>query len=256
MPEHLLWSRAAAIPIDIQMPRRIAIFQHAESEGPGYVRTWLELAGFEMDFVRWWKSPAQSAASIDSSWDGCVILGGAMNIYQHRDHPWLEQEKALISQLLSREVPILGICLGAQLLADQLGGRVFQNPHEEIGWWPIEFCAAAREIFPEFSREETFLHWHGDTFSLPQGAVPLGASSACSRQGFIYKKNVVAVQFHPEVDEPLLQDFCGDGTETWPSGPWVQSRQDILDQGQKLCRLGNAMMLPFLEHLFDGLRER
>jgi GMP synthase-like glutamine amidotransferase len=229
------------------VPQRIAIFQHAESEGPGHVRTYLESRGFVLDFVKWWE---QSVDSADASWEGCVILGGAMNIYQHRDHPWLAREKTIISQLLGLEIPILGICLGAQLLADQLGGRVFQNQYEEIGWWPLRFDPAAAEIFPGVFRDGTFLHWHGDTFSLPEGSVPLGASDACPRQGFVFKKHVVALQFHPEVDEPLLRDFCGDGSEPWPTGPWVQSREEILGRGAEYCSVGNAMLEPVLDFLF------
>lgn len=230
-----------------EVPQSVAVFQHAESEGPGYLRTWMQAHGHTLDFVRWWERPVEE---VDSRWSGCIILGGAMNIYQHRDHPWLAVEKKILGELLAKRIPTLGICLGAQLLADQLGGRVFQNSFEEIGWWPVDFSPQAAKKIPGLPDRSTFLHWHGDTFSLPVGAVPLGESAACPRQGFLFDSHVVALQFHPEVDGPLLEDFCGSDSDVWPAGPWIQSREEILDQGPQFCGAANQFLDPFLEYLF------
>lgn len=210
------------------MAKPVAIFQHAANEGPGKLLSLLERRGLEFQTIFWPDPdvPAQRA----EDFSGCIILGGAMNIYQHRDHPWLVQEKALLSDFLAAELPVLGICLGAQLIADALGGKVFQNPSEEIGWWPVQFSDAAGELFPSLPVSATVLHWHGDTFCLPDGARRLATSAACENQAFVFGHRIVGLQFHPEVDMPLARDFCcTDGEFHWPDGEWVQSKNQLLD---------------------------
>lgn len=229
------------------MPPTIAIFQHAASEGPGRVAAWLEARGFDLEFVRWWQEPVPSRTE---HWEGLVILGGAMNIYQHRDFPWLAEEKTLLAGLLERGVPILGICLGAQLLADQLGSRVVQNAETEIGWWPVRFAPAARSLYSHLPAECTVLHWHGDTFGLPPESTRLAESEVCSEQGFLFGDNILGLQFHPEVDAGLLQDFCGDGTETWPEGNFVQNRAELLHKAPEYFEGARAVLDGFMEALF------
>ena len=232
------------------MAATIALFQHAASEGPGRVASWLEERGAQLEVVRWWESPAPKATA---HWAGVVILGGAMNIYQHRDHPWLVEEKRLLGQLLARNLPILGICLGAQLLADQLGSRVVQNAEQEIGWWPVRFTDEARRVFPHLPSDCTVLHWHGDTFALPPESIRLAESTACGEQGFVWRDRVVGVQFHPEVNTALLEDFCGEGGEAWPTGSFVQSRATLLQDGPRHFAQAQGLLDGLLDRVFGPL---
>lgn len=230
------------------MPARIAILQHAASEGPGAVAEWLEQAGFAATFIRWWENPSPLPSPAD--FFGAVILGGAMNIYQHRDHPWLVREKAWLDAALAAETRCLGICLGAQLLADRLGARVVQNPVEEIGWWPINFTPEARAAFPGLPERSSVLHWHGDTFSLPPGAIRLATSAGCPEQGFLFPDRVLAWQFHPEVTLPMLPDFCGPEDAAWPVGPFVSSRDTILEEARSQAAQASALLEIFLPRFF------
>lgn len=235
------------------MSRRVAILQHASSEGPGAVADWLAQHGFACETIRWWEDPAAPPGA--EEFYGAVILGGAMNIYQHRDYPWLLREKAWLDAALDRGVRCLGICLGAQLLADRLGARVAQNPHHEIGWWPVRFTAEARALFPGLPESATLLHWHGDTFSLPAGTIRLGASQACAEQGFFLPGRVLAWQFHPEVTPPMLPEFCGPAGADWPQGPAVQDRATLLAQAPAHATQPRQVLAAFLPRFFEPPRE-
>ena len=132
--------------------------------------------------------------------------------------PRLVAEMRLINQTMSRGLPVLGVCLGAQLIAKTLGARVYRNPSSEIGWAPVYFTEAAKgdPLFSGFSSPTTFFHWHGETFDLPAGAEWLAYSELCRNQAFRYGTNVYGVQFHPEITPEMIVDWsaqpanCGD----------------------------------------------
>lgn len=229
----------------------IAVFQHEKHEGPGKVGRFLEEAGYEWKAIFWPDQPAPPAADEIA---GCVIMGGGMNIYQHRDHPWLVPEKEILARYFEAGLPLFGICLGGQFLADMLGTRVVQNPKQEIGWWPIRFEPTAIAECPGLPNDATVLHWHGDTFQLPSGAIPLASSAACQCQGFFFGETVVATQFHPEVDEILAQQFCcgGENPSPWPSGPWVQSREKIVAKATSHQKETDRVLRALLARLFPS----
>ena len=137
--------------------------------------------------------------------DALVIMGGEMNIYQYRDWPWLQPESELIQAALRHGKPAVGICLGAQFLADALGSRVVQNPVYELGWFPVFWTAESRDWFPNLPSGGPVLHWHGDRFSLPMGATRLAISLGCHEQGFIVPGKALALQFHMEVNPALVK---------------------------------------------------
>ncbi len=196
------------------------ILQHAASEGPGLLGQELTERGYTLERCALWEGELPQSPDC---YHLVLILGGAMNIYQHRDYPWLVSEKAWLSAALAGGMRAIGICLGAQLLADVLGGKVMQNPEYEVGWWPVDFSPAALEHFPGLPPQATFMHWHGDTFSLPAEAISLASSPACANQGFLWRNHVLACQFHPEVEESLAAAFADDSGGHWPQGPWVQA---------------------------------
>ena len=205
----------------------IHYLQHAAGEGPGQIANWAASNGHRMTGTHWYRgdAPPEPAAI-----DFLVIMGGGMNIYEHRDHPWLVPEKALIAEVIGQGKPVLGICLGAQLVADVMGGKVYQNPQCEIGWFPVRTLEAVRmhPFFSHFPAEFTAMHWHGDTFELPPGATLLASSDACPNQAFICAENVVGMQFHAEVRPEDVRTFVQGETGSLPEGKYVQSFEEIL----------------------------
>ncbi len=159
-----------------------------------------------------------------------AIMGGPMNVYQYRDHPWLKREKTFIGRAIAAGIPILGVCLGAQLLADVLGAKVAQNPHVEIGWFPVRLTAEARDsrVFRGMPAEFTALHWHGDTFEIPPGAKRLAESEACSNQAFEYGGRAVGLQFHLEYTADSIRSMLAHCGDELADAPFIQNRDRIL----------------------------
>lgn len=135
-----------------------------------------------------------------SEYDLLIILGGRMGAYEEEEYPWLAVEKQYIYEAIHQEKFVLGICLGAQMIADVLGGRAYPHTHKEIGWWPIKLDVSAQSIplFKGIPQNFTAFEFHGDTFDLPEGAILLGSSRGCENQVFVYGERVIGLQFHPE----------------------------------------------------------
>lgn len=207
---------------------KVRCFQHVSFEGLGLIAPWLRARGHEISFTRWWAGDA--APEVDD-YDWLIVMGGPMNVYQHRDHPWLLAEKAALCSAFAAGKRVLGVCLGAQLIADVLGGKVAQNPEREIGWWPVravptdEGAAGARYAFPGHSM---VLHWHGDTFTLPPGATRLAESAACAQQAFAWGERVLGLQFHLEMGADAVAEIAtGCADELRSGGRWVQSAEQL-----------------------------
>src|SRR5437868_1190090 len=142
---------------------KIHSLEHGPVEGACRIRDWAVARNHDFAVTRLdLNEPLPKLADFDL----LVIMGGAMNIYQHRDHPWLVAEKRLIAEAIGAEKAVLGVCLGAQLIADVIGGKVMQNPQKEIGWMPVHFHDRTPP-FDGFPTECVAFHWHGDTFTLP-----------------------------------------------------------------------------------------
>ena len=135
-----------------------------------------------------------------------VILGGPVGAYDTAAYPFLAEEMALIRARLAREQPLLGVCLGAQLIAAALGARVYPAGVKEIGWGPIELSAAGNAS-PLAEIATPVLHWHGDTFDLPAGAVRLASTTACRNQAFAVGRQVLGLQFHPEATGAAIESW-------------------------------------------------
>ena len=205
----------------------IHYLQHAAAEGPGQIANWGASKGHTLTGTHWYRGDASPDTG---GIDFLVIMGGGMNINEHRNHPWLVPEKALIAEVIAQGKPVLGVCLGSQLIADVMGGKVYQNPEFEIGWLPIRTLETARRhpLFAHFPPEFTALHWHGDTFDLPPGATLLASTEACRNQAFVCHGNVVGLQFHIEVRPEDVRSFVQGETSPLPEGRYVQSFEQIL----------------------------
>jgi GMP synthase-like glutamine amidotransferase len=198
--------------------------EHQSYEGPGKIGDWAAARGHALTRTALYAGEAPPPLT---DFDLLVIMGGSMNIYEHRNHPWLVAEKRFIGEAIAAGKPILGICLGAQLLADALGGRVFQNAEKEIGWWPLRVFDRSAP-FATFPETLTVMHWHGDTFSLPPGARRVAESDACTEQAFVFGDRVVGLQFHLEQGPVAVSDLAtACGAELVPAR-YVQSREQLL----------------------------
>ena len=162
--------------------------------------------------------------------DMLIVMGGPMGIYDEVDYPWLADEKRFIGETIAQGKKVLGICLGAQLIADVLGVKVTKNPHREIGRFNIKRDprVAATILRDAIPHEVEVFHWHGDTFAIPKGAVPLASSEACAHQGFIYDNRVVALQFHLETSYEGALALVENCRNELDGSCYVQSETEIL----------------------------
>lgn len=184
---------------------KILVFQHVAYEILGTLNPLLKESGFRIRYINFDRTP-EAQPTLDG-YQGLVILGGPMNVDQANRYPHLNYEIRLIEEAIQKDMPILGICLGAQLIARALGADVCRNPVREIGWYDIAVTKEGKKdpLLSHFKKKEKIFLWHGDTFEIPKGAVHLAASSDCPNQGFRYGDKVYAFQFHPEVDKPMIE---------------------------------------------------
>ncbi len=188
------------------MALRIHVLQHVSHEDPGSLASVFAAHDVIPSVTKLYDNDPLPASD---AFDMLLVLGGPMNVYERERYPWLVAETACIGEALHAGKAVLGLCLGAQLMAVALGGRITRNAHREIGWWPVETLPDARDdaraaCFP--ARFTTF-HWHGDTFSLPPGAVPLFRSEGCAHQGFAWGPRAVGLQFHPEITAEAVEEW-------------------------------------------------
>ncbi len=186
----------------------IAVFMHVESEGPGTLGTFLESRGARLvNFALYDREPVPSDPD---RFAAVVSMGGPMNVYD--DHPWVEPEDLFLRKAIAADVPVLGVCLGAQLIAKACGARVTRSPEEEIGWSTISLTDESIEepLFSGLPREMEVFQWHGDMFQIPSGGRLLASSNVCPHQAFRYR-NALGLQFHVEVTPEILSEwFAGD----------------------------------------------
>ncbi|MCU0561977.1 MAG: type 1 glutamine amidotransferase [Desulfobacterales bacterium] len=158
--------------------------------------------------------------------DFVIAMGGPMSVNDEPELPWLRPEKAFIKEAVGRGLPVLGVCLGAQLIANSLGARVFANAHKEIGWFPVQAVASDSAAFRLPPRAIVF-HWHGETFDLPAGAVHLAESAGCGNQAFQIGRNVIGLQFHLEATPESVDQIIRYCRGELVAGEYVQTEQDL-----------------------------
>jgi GMP synthase-like glutamine amidotransferase len=184
----------------------VCAFRHVPFEDLGLIRAPLEERGISIEYADLYRKGAVVPDITRAS--GLIFMGGPMSA--NDDLPWLHQELQLISQAVERRQPVLGVCLGAQLIAKALGARVYRNAVKEIGWFEIQLteAAASDALFAGLGPAETVFHWHGETFDLPPGAEWLARSEACRNQAFRAGVGVYGLQFHLEVTPAMIEDWC------------------------------------------------
>lgn len=219
---------------------KIHYLQHVPFEDSASIESWAKSKGHSLTATRLYQDePLPQVEDID--W--LFIMGGSMNIYEESKYPWLAQEKRFIEQAVKHEKVILGICLGAQLIADVLGAKVFSNQYKEIGWFPIELTSAAQTspIFNFLPQRLTVFHWHGDTFELPSGATHIAKSEGCQNQAFVYGENIVALQFHMESTKNSVRAILENCADEIVEGKYIQKPDQILSQEGSFKEINHAM---------------
>lgn len=229
----------------------VAVFQHSPEAGPGYFAEWLAQRGIAMRLVRIDRGEAIPARA--DEFGGLCSMGGPMSV--NDPLPWIAQELALIVDADARRVPVIGHCLGGQLLARALGGAVARNPVREIGWGRLRVTdrATAREwLGADAADAPEFFQWHGDTFSLPPGAVNFLSSDLCAHQAFVIERDGCAhlgMQFHCEMTPALVRDWARDPEgvaevaeeRRQTGGPGVSDAEAMLRDVETRTRRMNAL---------------
>ena len=176
--------------------------------------------------------------------DWLVVMGGGMSVNDERELPWLVPEKALVRSAIAAGKRVLGVCLGAQMIASALGARVYKNALKEIGWWPItrEPAAVGHPLGAALPDGSEVFHWHGETFDLPAGAVRLARSSACLNQAIAVGPRVLGLQFHLETTEASARELIAGSVGDLASlGPFVQTPEAMLAQPERFLALNTRM---------------
>jgi GMP synthase-like glutamine amidotransferase len=217
--------------------RPIAIFRHLAIEGPGFLAGFLDERNIPWQLIAIDEGAVLPESAQDFS--ALVFMGGPMSV--NDDLPWIAQELALIRDAVARDIPVLGHCLGGQLISKALGGIVAKNPVKEIGWGRVTVADndVARTWFGDIDAFDAF-HWHGETFTLPQGAVHLLSSEHCASQAYAIGPHL-ALQCHIEMTDTMIADWCAAGEEELSASaasPAVQTAHLIQQQmAQKLPQL-------------------
>lgn len=194
---------------------RVLFIQNGEYDSPGLFAKVLGECGVALDIVHAWKGEPVTIAP--NGWGGIAIGGGSMSAYESEQFPFLLSEQALIRAARAQERPVLGMCLGAQLMASAFGGAVFPNTTKEIGFYEVRFTPEADRDSLWRGQNAAFrpVHWHGDTFSLPPDATLLASSDFTTNQLFRVDAALYGVQFHLEIDEPVLRAMIESDDEGW-----------------------------------------
>ncbi len=225
----------------------IAIFRHASTEGPGYFASFLDARRRPWQLIA--IDAGEPVPASPEAFAGLVFMGGPMSV--NDDLPWIPPVLALIRSAVAADIPVLGHCLGGQLMAKALGGSVGRNPVKEIGWGPVMVADndAARSWFGDLAGFDAF-HWHGETFTPPPGAVPVLASAHCANQAFVLGKHL-GLQCHVEMTEPMIREWCAVGAgeiDESAASPGVQRPEAMLAI--------TAGRLPGLHAAAEGLYSR
>ncbi len=228
------------------MIMRIHYLQHVPFEDLANIEAWARKKGHEVSGTMLFSD--EPLPNLDR-FDWLVIMGGPMNIYEHDKYPWLLREKEFIRRAIAGDKIVLGICLGAQLMADVLGGKVVRNAHKEIGWFPVRLTQEAKssKVFCVLPDEFVAFHWHGDTFDIPPGAIRAAESQACPNQAFWLGK-AVGLQFHLESSMDSIDHLILNCSDELKDGRYVQRPKELLSHLDRFPEI-RILMEVFLNNM-------
>ncbi|MFZ7128554.1 MAG: type 1 glutamine amidotransferase [Desulfobacterales bacterium] len=232
------------------MVLRLHGFQHVPFEGLGSIASWAREKGFTLTTTRFFAAdPMPDPEAVD--W--LVVMGGPMGVSDTRTYPWLLPETAFIRTAIDLGKTVIGICLGAQLIAASLGAKVYPNSQREIGWFEVRKTveSSRRPVAQAFPDRLEAFHWHGDTFDLPAGSIHLAESDACRHQGFVYGRQVLGLQFHLETTPDSLEQLMTHCASELTSGPFIQSPERMRVPESRFKAI-NRTMTRLLDALYES----
>ncbi|MEA3463381.1 MAG: gamma-glutamyl-gamma-aminobutyrate hydrolase family protein [Bacteroidota bacterium] len=227
--------------------KSIECFMHVPFEGPGAIGDWIGEKRHSLHYTRFFEGDALPDAS---AVEMLVIMGGPMDVFDFHVHPWMEDEIEWVKDFITSGKPVLGICLGAQIIAAALGEEVYPGEHKEIGWYNLRFFPSLGDykICSDLPVTRKVFHWHGDTFNIPEGATRIAGSQAFPNQGFIYANHVVALQFHLEVTPESVKELVVNCRDELVEGPYIQSEKEILSE-KSTFEANHQVLFRFLAYL-------
>ena len=225
----------------------IHCFQHVPFEGLGCIENWSNEKGHSLTFTKFYKEfnlPKLSEI------DWLIIMGGPMGVYDEDKFEWMKEEKIFIKQTINANKTVIGVCLGSQLIAHVLGAEIYPNPYKEIGWFNVSLTPKGQGnyLLDGFEKSFKVFHWHGDTFDLPNGAKHFLYSEACINQMFLYKNNVLGLQFHCEVTNIMIREMVRHGNHELVPEKHIQTEKIILTH-EKFINKNNQKIYSILNKL-------
>lgn len=225
---------------------KVAVLVHAPYERLGNIQQWLDKQSAEVLEVNLYEESFVYPEL--SSLDLLIVLGGPMSVNEEDDYPWLIAEKQYIADAIAAKTPVLGICLGGQLIAAALGAKVTLNDETEIGWHKLQRVPSTAEVF-QFPDEIEVFNWHGETFELPRGAVRLLQSEVCANQAYQLGANVIGLQCHPEVTTKEVQEWVDEIGEQMIEGAYVHTPDRMLAETDEKSETIKPVLFSLLDYL-------
>lgn len=224
---------------------KVHFIQHVSFEHPGYLLQWAEKQQHSTSFTKIFEQA--SFPSVDE-FDMLIVMGGPLSVNEENKYEWLKAEKQFIKASIEANKKILGICLGSQLIAEVLGGKVYTHTQKEIGWWPVKKVNEQKHhpFIMDMPGEFITFHWHGDTFQLPPGAQLLFSSEACTNQAYLYNNQVAGLQFHLEATPQLISNMLEHERGELIKAPYIQTETEIKQKAQQYCEVQQNYLTYFL----------
>jgi len=234
--------------------KEILVLQHVEVEGPGIIGEAAVAAGLTLRTIRLFNGESLPADA--RSYSAVVVMGGPMGVYDEEKYPFIGNELRLIETAFKAEVPVLGVCLGAQMMARAGGARVRSGEKKEIGFYQLRLTPEGQrdKLLSGLPHEFIVFQWHGDTFDIPDNAKNLASSTLFERQLLKIGANSYGLQFHIEVTEAMIADFLKAGTDELAQVPYIKVPRVILEEARRLLPdihgLGRTIIGRFLRQIF------
>jgi GMP synthase (glutamine-hydrolysing) len=231
---------------------RIHFIQHVPFEGPANIGKWAKNRGFDISVTHLYAG--QSLPDIKDI-DMAAVMGGPMNIYEYTEYPWLKHEKLWLKQAIDADRAVIGICLGAQLIAHVLGAQIKQNNNTEIGWFKVELSDMGRKdsLLSKLPKSFTAFHWHGDTFTIPPGSVHLASSDACMNQAFQYGRRALGMQFHLDYNQDSINAMLKNCVNELVTGDFIQT-EDNIHNSQSYVEQLEKLLFTVLDEIVPSVR--
>ncbi len=233
---------------------KIHSFQHVPFEGLAQIEPWTKSRKYSLKRTHFFSNDALPALN---AFDALIVMGGPMSVHDEHEFPWLKAEKQFIEKAIQAGKKVLGICLGAQLIAHVLGVKVTRNRHKEIGWFPVQKTQEAEKsaIFKALPSAFQAFHWHGETFEIPRSAIHTLKSEACPHQAFVYQSSVVGLQFHLETTLQSAQALITHCQNELVEAPFIQKASEILSDSHRFKTI-HSLLDSFLDSWMSCGAER